>query len=238
LVLVNLRTGERRGVVEYSEPDPKARRHRQVALSPDERTLAVSEWPDKVLLFDVPTAKRIDTLAGGDERPVTALAFSPDSKTLAVAYSANESPRENEVIAWDWGHHQRRWDAMMVTASGSLAFSPDGRWLAAGQDAHDVPVWNAETGHIRACPWARPAARRLSHVAFGGQFLAASWQGDGNGTAGVILWDTRTWKMQQFLTNDQHDVWALAVSRDGRQLAVADVSKALHIKQTPPLRDQ
>ncbi|MFL5341885.1 MAG: WD40 repeat domain-containing protein, partial [Gemmataceae bacterium] len=240
LVLVNLRTGERRSAIEFSEPDPKVRRYRLVALSPDESTLAVSEWPDKALLFEVRTAKRLGILAGGDDRLVTAITFAPDGKTLAVAYSANEptpGERRHEVIAWDWQQRQRRWRTMMNTVTSSLAFSPDGGLLAAGQDAADVPVWNALTGTIRVCPRATPASRRLSHVAFDSQSLAASWQANwkSDPAAGVVFWDAKTWKEQMILMDEPQDVWALAFSPDGAQLAFANTSKVLQIKRAVKL---
>ncbi len=76
----------------------------------------------------------------------------------------------------------------------------------------------------------------MSQVAFDGQSLAASR------SAGVVLWDTKTWKEQMLLMNDGQDVWALAfspnggLSTDGGQFAFADMSKALHIKRGIMLR--
>jgi RNA polymerase sigma factor (sigma-70 family) len=237
LVLVNLRTGERRSAVEFSEPDPRVRRHRHVALSSDGRTLAVSEWPDRVLLFDVETARRLGTLVGGDDRPVQTLAFAPDGRTLVVSYSANEPPptrKRNEVKAWDLGRRQPVWGLETTALIDSLAYFPDGTRLAAGGlDAGEVELWDAKTGRELRRFRTASAARRNVPVAVSpdGRTVAAGWHaGDArDGEGGVVLWDADTGREQAVLRGAKGDVWALAFSPDGSRVAAADGSKTLHV---------
>jgi RNA polymerase sigma factor (sigma-70 family) len=239
LLLVNLRSGQPFGAVEFSDADPKVRRYRHVVLSPDQATLAITEWPDKVLLFDVKSAKRLGQLAGGEERPATALAFSPDGRLLSVAFSANEpSPgrKQNEVMVWDWARQERLWSASTKTHSASVAFSADGRQLAAGQELNDLPIWDAKTGKENAKLQAKPESKRLAQIAFSpdGLSLAASWQDDRQ--TGVVLWDAKNWQEQLVSMRGKENVWALAFSPDSRRLAIADMSKTLYVEERVLLR--
>ena len=65
---------------------------RGVAFSPDVKTVASASQDSSVKLWDVSTKQELSTLKG-HERTVSALAFSPDGKTLTGAW-------EGKIILW------------------------------------------------------------------------------------------------------------------------------------------
>ena len=117
-------------------------------LSPDGRFLAITipNWQDKdfsIQLWDGQTGERLHTLAG-HKRSVTALTFSPDSKTLV-------SGDEYETLrVWDTesGNLQStlRWRGR--TSTHALAFSPKGRFLTSGHD-DAVRLWHYTVGEVQ-----------------------------------------------------------------------------------------
>jgi WD40 repeat protein len=111
---------------------------RAVAISPDGRKLAVtSDWD--VLLFDAEQWPTPPTTLGRHQGSVTALAFTPDSRSL---YSGAV---DQTVKLWEVDRGSERatfaWPAGRVTA---LAVAPDGmRAAVAGSDGK-VAVWDVD----------------------------------------------------------------------------------------------
>jgi WD40 repeat protein len=116
-----------------------------LAYSPDGRWLAVAYQtsataePRAVAVLDAATGEARADLKG-HKAPVWALAFAPDSKTLATG------AEDGAVKLWDPVTGQER-----VTFPGpakgvsAVAFSPDGRLLAAGGWDGTVHLWRAAT---------------------------------------------------------------------------------------------
>ena len=111
------------------------------AFSPDGRFLAGGG--DSVALWELGPGGVVKALrlpfAG-----VRALAFSPDSKTLAATFLRN-----GEIVLWDLTEGRQR--ATLKTGAPSIItidFSPDGRYLATGSNGliGSFTVWNLTTG--------------------------------------------------------------------------------------------
>jgi WD40 repeat protein len=116
-------------------------------FSPDASLLATAGklYPGPVHIWDVATGKETARLTGV-KGTCTALAFSPDGKTLAVG------DRYGTIRTWDIETQKKtaQWtEETKNEAIESLAFSADGRWLAWAVSSH-ARVWDRSAGRIVA----------------------------------------------------------------------------------------
>jgi WD40 repeat protein len=186
-----------------------------VAFSRDGRWLATGA--DKVGLWDAATGQMIAILKTSG--PVYALAFAPDSATLASAGD------DQAVTVWDVArrtivHTLRGHTAPIV----GLAFQHDGQRLASVGLDDTVKVWDVEED---------PGARYLRWPAGGlagyrispdGQRLLA-----GCTDKTVKVWELAT--RQLLFSYEGHDqaVTGVACSRDGRWCASGSMDRTIHV---------
>jgi WD40 repeat protein len=99
------------------------------------------KYPDVRLWRDVSSAKAHETLKG-DRGQIKALAFSPDSKTLAGAKT------DGTIRLWDVARAEQR-DSFKEHSEAvlGLAYSPSGALLASAGANKRVTVWNTLTGN-------------------------------------------------------------------------------------------
>ena len=215
--LVNPQTGSFCGQPIHAEP----RTILQVGgISPDGRIAATGTWaktgvsPSNVNLWDASTGKTLFGLLAHTNY-VSAIAFSPDSRLVAVGDFAGE------VRLWDTATGQQvappllHHDIVMA-----LTFLPDGKHLAVGltHDHNNTPgsvVWNLDTR--KETPF-MPAPMDCRKVVF------ASNQDVLLTLAGVLqAWNWRTGKLlwrsedliAQFVENPQRHT-IIAATNDGR----------------------
>lgn len=115
----------------------RAREVRQLAYSPDGRTLAATVgWG--AALWDIAREQELVTLQGKHGGMVWSLAFAPDGRTLMTAGN------DGTVKVWDVATGRERaafdWGIGRVWAA---AFAADGMRAAAGGDA-DIVVWDVD----------------------------------------------------------------------------------------------
>ena len=93
-------------------------------------------WDNTVKLWDWKSGQELTTLRGTPGY-VPALAFSPDSQTLAF------DSEDNTIKLWD-----RKSGKLFATLEGhrgnvtAVAFSPNGRMLASGSRDNNVKLWD------------------------------------------------------------------------------------------------
>lgn len=111
---------------------------RALALSPDGRRLAVSsDW--EVLLFEVDRWPRPAATLGRHQGVVSALAFSPDGRTLL------SGGWDQSVRSWDVDRGVERTNyAWPVGRVSALAIAADGLRAAVGGDSGTVAIWDLE----------------------------------------------------------------------------------------------
>ncbi|MHC9542366.1 MAG: caspase family protein [Vulcanimicrobiota bacterium] len=119
-----------------------------LAWSPDSTLLATGSQDQTAKLWEMPSGKVKDTLAGHRLKegnlvyytPVTALAFSPDGRTLATG------SKDNTIVTWNvkTGRKKSSLSGQSEQING-LAFSIDGKTLISGGEDNTIRFWNIES---------------------------------------------------------------------------------------------
>lgn len=153
-----------------------------------------------------------------------AVAFSPDSRTLAAATV------QGSVMIWNLATRRQLADVDPATGPvKAIAFSPDGQTLAiAGYDGR-VILLNAANLDLRtALPGPVGAIQALAFSP-DGKILASA---EHNGT--IMLWDTANLSPIATLTGDDGAVNTLAFGPDGNTLISGDQSKRIVVWDLNP----
>jgi WD40 repeat protein len=158
----------------------------QVTFSPDGSTLAavVLNLKGNLRFWNVTTHRPLPDPVRG-RLIVTAVAYSPDGRLLAVGCNlASRGPGGRLLPEADWDGVTELWDLStdrmirLLPGTGgfvfSLAFSPDGRLLATGGQDEHVRLWNVATGKLQAVLSGNTGTIESVSFSPGGNFLAAS----------------------------------------------------------------
>lgn len=202
---------------------------RNVAFSPDGKTLMSDIDNNRLCLWDVNSGKQLHRYAGHTQYSISEIVFNPDGKTFASADSSGD------VRVWDVESRRHLFRASAGGSANSIAYSPDGKLLAAAADYKDgwIYLFDAYTGdHIR---WLITNTRRISCLAFSpdGKTLAS-----GSYDNTVRLWDVDlalTWgieyaDMQRDIIRRHNDyIIDIEYSRDGRYIATASKDKHIYL---------
>ena len=201
---------------------PAAAFARAIAFSPDGQKFAAASADKSVTLWDLASRRQLCELSGHREN-VLGLAFSPDGRSLATA-------SEDQTL--------RLWDAQACKPRGaelkghgrkvwSVAFSADGRLLASAGEDRLVMLWDAASGAGVATLEGHQG--RVNGVAFSPDHPVLASAGD---DMKLMLWDVARAPgpelklaspsplLGQALAQPSA-VWGLALSPNGRTLAVA-----------------
>jgi WD40 repeat protein len=154
--------------------------HPGVFFSPDSKTLATIAWhgPDPknityhVTIWDVASGSTLSTFTAGVNNLVTAVAISPDSKTLAAVEVVGKTPT---VVYWDVAGGTKI-SSFPVDGATSLAISPDRKTLAVPGTA-GLKLYDLASGKCLATlPGGSYAAYGVATAIFShdGKWLAAA----------------------------------------------------------------
>jgi WD40 repeat protein len=206
-----------------------------LAWSPDGQWIATGSEDKMIRIWRARDLSLVHSLRG-HELNIWSVRFSPDSRLLASG-SFDHSIRLWDVAAGRLVRRLAGHDQAVV----SVAFSPDGRLLASGGDDSTVRIWRVADGaQLRALTegsehvYAVAFSRDGRWLASGGRARSAPWtfwhQLTGQSPKGPAarLWRVADGALQATLEASD-DVMALALSPDGRTLALAsaDGSNAL-----------
>lgn len=190
-----------------------------LTLHPRNDAFAISQVSDNstVKLWDVASGKTHDISLGKED--VTALAFSPNGRLLAIG-SGNR-----DISLWDLDGNKK-----VASLSGhkgavqSLAFSPDGKVLASGSWDRTIKLWNIATDNEIATLVDNSEGVLSITLSPDGNFLAS-----GGGDEKIRLWNMATKKVIRVFKGHALKVNSVAFSFDGKLLATASDDKTVKI---------
>ena len=180
-----MRTPTVRGVLASDRPEQR------LAFSPDGRLLAsapgdYADFDDQVVyLWSIDALQLVGELRPAEKHQrAQAIAFHPDSHTLAVGYL------DGAILLWDLARREPTGASLKATfGADSLAFSPDGRHLLSATSSSDrVMLWDVTRRQLS--PNRVPQfTGKVREVAFGPDgTTAAAVTGD----HGVVIWDIKS----------------------------------------------
>jgi WD40 repeat protein len=177
-----------------------------LVMSPDGALVSGKDWSTDLPLWEAATGKDL-TWKNVHSKPVCAVAFAPDAKSIATA------GMDNTVKFWDL-----KTAACTASFSGSvgeyghIAISPNGQMLAAVNKDGGFWIWNVATGK-EAWHFHGPK-EQIYRLAFSpdGAVLATG------GENSIRLWDVKSGREKAVLKHPQR-VWCLAFSPDSKMLA-------------------
>lgn len=198
-------------------------------LSPDGKLLATAGYDNSIKLWDVDSGKELHSL-DGHNGAVFEAAFRSDGKVLASASG------DRTVKLWDVASGKRL-DTLKESQKElyALAFSPDGTRLAAAGVDNRIRVWRIT---LDAKEGENPLL--ISKFAHESPVLRLVWSADGMTivSAGedrlVKVWNADTMTIRQTLEKQSDWASGLAISHEGKTLAVGRIDGSLGIYRPDP----
>ncbi|HUE72043.1 MAG TPA: protein kinase [Pirellulaceae bacterium] len=175
-------------------------------FSPDSQTLAVTDWGQPVVLWDVTVSPPRVVRRLSEEFREFVGAFTDDGRILVTMGRGG-------VRLWDVGTGMERSHYPTGNENDrACALSPDGKTLAFGTVPRTITLWEPDTGKVRTLPH----SSKVSSIAFSPD--GATLVSRSSGRGGVKLWDLAP-KEEAVTFEESSGIDALTFSSDGKMLA-------------------
>lgn len=201
-----------------------------VAYAPDGTMLVAAHGKKLAIIDSGDGTKRLD-LDPAVDSDITALAFRPDGKQLALAFGRPGINGSVAVFTLDSTHGKSSRDWIQPAAHSDmvldLAFSPDGSVLAScGYDTR-IKLFDTATGKERHT--LKDHSDSVYGVSFSpdGKLLAS-----GAADRAVKVWDVAAGKLRYTLSESTDWVYAVAWNASGDRLAAGGVDRSIRVWQT------
>ena len=198
---------------------------RSVTFSPDDQRLASTNGTDNVELWDLKAGtvrQSCNHVAAGLTKDshfgVTDVAFSPDGKRLASA------SQDQTIKLWDTSTGQELMTLRGHTGGvGHVVFTPDGQRLVSSSNDQTIRIWEVSTGLERSILKGHTDTVVAVAINSGGTRLASA---DSSGA--IKQWDVETQQTARPLEAPD-GAGSVAFRADGQLLAIANLSKKIHL---------
>jgi WD40 repeat protein len=185
-----------------------------IAISPDGRYLASGADDKTVRVWSLATQREAYTFVGHTD-PVRSVSFSTDGHFLL------SGSNDATVLIWDTARFNKTYIGYLTgpnSVVNAAVFSPDGRYVVAGSGDQAVHIWDT-----------RPAANEKYSTLTGhsGTVRSLTYSGDGqllvsaSSDRTIRVWSTDNGTPKFIIPKIDSDVWAAAISLDGRWIASA-----------------
>jgi RNA polymerase sigma factor (sigma-70 family) len=197
-----------------------------LGFSPNGQKVLASGANGFACLWDADTGRTLRML-WRHRGVVRASAFSPDGTTVATGCD------DRTVRLWQaaTGKELRRFEGQREHDVWSVAFAPDGKTLATGGNCGELFLYDVATGReIHRCRGHRSVANSVRFCPDGKTFVSGSHDGT------VRQWDTVTGRELRRVAVPG-EVWAVALSANGRSLAALTREYCVHVLDLATLRE-
>jgi WD40 repeat protein/serine/threonine protein kinase len=196
--------------------------------SPDGRRVATAGSSTNIIIYDLAGKTEPQTLRGHTRglMGLHSLAFSPDGRHLAsVSGGALQFNGPFELLLWDLATGSATKLEERPTSYLAVAYSPNGRWLASACLDGTVGLWDAQTHSNLAMLHGHQGQVYSAVFAPDSQTL---FTGGEDGT--VRRWDVSNFREILPRIESTQPFGNLALSPDGRTLAIESVDHHLHLR--------